>query len=113
MKSLLLQAADGKVISKERCRHVKRAGTPCPDSSSSSGGECSDADHSSGGYTSGAINSDEDPGSLDLQIEIDYPQRATTSRTPETPKTGNTSMMIASPGSGYSIEDYASLSSLP
>ena len=89
MKSLLLQAADGKVITKERCRHVKRAGTPCPDSSSSSGGGCSDADQSSGGYTSGTINSDEDPGSLDLQIEVDYPHQATTSRTPARPRTGN------------------------
>ena len=42
MKSLLLQAADGKVISKERCWHVRRAGTPGPGQQSSSEGESSE-----------------------------------------------------------------------
>ena len=49
LKSLLLQAADGKVITKERCRHVRRSGTPCPDQNASSEDESTDADCSSGG----------------------------------------------------------------
>ena len=86
MKSLLLQAADGNVITKERCRHVRRAGTPHPDSESSSGGECNETDQSSGGYTSGAFNSDEGPGSLDLQIEFDQSPQVTTPRNKTSPK---------------------------
>ena len=112
MKSLLRQAADGKIITKERCRHVNWAETPYPDSDSSSSGEYSDAYHSSGGYTSGALNSDEDPGSLNLQIEVDESPRVTKSRAPARPQTRNPSTMIVSPGSCYSVEDYAPLSSL-
>ena len=71
MKSFLLQAADGKVITKERCCQVRRAGTPCPDQKASSEDDSTDTDCSNGGYTSGAINSDDDPGSLYLHVEYD------------------------------------------
>ena len=74
MKSLLLQAADRKVISKERCRHVRRAGTPGPGQQSSTEGASSEGEYTSGSYTSGAINSDDDPGSLDFLVEHDCPR---------------------------------------
>ena len=112
MKYLLLQAADGKVITKERCRHVRRSGTPHPDSGSSSSGECNETDQSSGGYTSGAFNSDEDPGSLDVQIEFDQSPQVVTPRKKTSPQGDTGPMMLASPESGYSIEDYAPLSRL-
>ena len=112
MKSLLLQAADGKVITKERCRHVRRSGTPHPDSGSSSGGECNETDLSSGAYTSGAFNSDEDPGSLDVQIEFDQTPQVVTPRKKPSLQDDTGPMMLASPGSGYSVEDYAPLSRL-
>ena len=103
MKSLLLQAADGKVITKERCRHVRRAGTPHPDSGSSSSGECNETEQSSDGYTSGAFNSDEDPRSLDQQIEFDQSPQVVTPRKKTSPQEDTGPMMLASPGSGYSI----------
>ena len=111
-KSLLLQAADGKVITKERCRHVRQSGTPHPDSGSSSSGECNETDQSSGRYTSGAFNSDEDPGSLDVQIEFKQTPQVVTPRKKTNPQDDPGPMMLASPGSGYSIEDYAPLSRL-
>ena len=105
MKSLLLQAADGKVITKERCRHVRRAGTPGPGQQSSSEGESSEGDCTSGSYTSGAINSDDDPGSLDFLVEHDRPPLSPSFRPrPQQVKTATT-MMPTSPGSGYSAED--------
>ena len=106
MKSLLLQAADEKVITKEHCRHVRRPGTPCPGKNASSGDESTDADCSSGGYISGAKNSDDDPGSLDLHIEHDnLPQ---TANVHAKSRSGGieTRMMPSSPVSGYSAEDY-------
>ena len=112
MKSLLLQAADGKVSTKERCRHVRRAGTPGPGQQSSSEGESSEGECTSGSYTSGAINSDDDPGSLDFLVEHDCPPLSPSFRSrPQQVRTA-TSMMPTSPGSGYSAEDYAPLAAL-
>ena len=112
LESLLLQAADGKVITKERCLHVKRAGTPCPDQRTSSGDESSDADCFSGSYTSGAINSDDDPGSLDLHVEHDRLPQTASFQAIIASECTSTSMMLSSPGSEYSIDDYAPLSTL-
>ena len=112
MKSLLLQAADGKVISKERCRHVRRAGTPGPGQQSSSEGESSGEDCASGSYTSGAIISDEALDSLDFHIEHNYSPTSPSFRPRSQQTMTATSILPTSPGSGYSAEDYAPLAAL-
>ena len=117
MKSLLLQATSGKILSKEKCRHVGEF-TPghrrCP---SSSGDETTDVESPNEGYTSGAINTDDEPGSLSFCLGTGADEQ----KAPPTPSTGqhvsadgaiggrSTPM---SPGSGYSLGDYAPLSSL-
>ena len=116
MKSLLLQATSGKILSKEKCRNVG-ASTPvgrrCP---SSSGDETTDLDSPNEGYTSGAFNTDDEPGSLSFCLERDESQRTLTS--PSTGQPGTAEHLSAgrstpmSPGSGYSLGDYAPLSSL-
>ena len=112
MKSLLLQAANGKVITKERCRHVRRAGTPGPGQQSSSEGESSEGECTSGSYTSGANNSDDDTGSLDFLVEHDRPPLSPSFRSrPQQVQTATT-MMPTSPGSGNSAEDYAPLAAI-
>ena len=112
MKSLLLQAADGKVFSKERCRHVRRAGTPGPGQQSSSEGESSGEDCAGGSYTSGAINSDDALDSLDFHIEHNYSPTSPGFRPQSQPTRTATPMLPTSPGSGYSAEDYAPLATL-
>ena len=87
---------------------MRRAGTQCSDENASSGDESSDADCSSGGYTSGAINTDDDPGSLDLRYEYDKLPQTVIFYAKARPKDAVTPMMLSSPGSGYSIEDFAS-----
>ena len=115
MKFLLLQVTSGKILSKENCRHVG-ASTPvgrrCP---SSSGDETTDLDSPNEGYTSGTFNTDDEPGSLSFCLERDESQGTPTSPTTGQPSTAehlsagrNTPM---SPGSGYSLGDYALLSS--
>ena len=109
MKSLLHQAAGGKVITKERCRHVRRARTPGPGQQSSSEGESSEGECTNGSYTSDAINSDDDLGSLDFLVAHDRPPLSPSIRPrPQQVKT-TTTIMPTSPGSGYSAEDYAPL----
>ena len=117
MKSLLLQATSGKILSKEKCRHVgghTPGGRRIP---SSSGDETTDVDSPNEGYTSGAFNTDDEPGSLSFCLEKETEGRESLTATSAQLHTitGNpaarrdTSM---SPGSNYSIGDYAPLSSL-
>ena len=117
MKSLLLQATSGKILSKEKCRHVgglTPGGRPNP---SSSGDETTDFDSSNEGYTSGAFNTDDEPGSLSFCLEKEtegHESLTAPSAQPHT-TTGNPAAMretSMSPGSNYSIGDYAPLSSL-
>ena len=115
MKSLLLQATSGKVLTKERCRHVSRSSRPVV--GHSSGDESTDMGSTSGGYTSGAFNTDDEPGSLSfcLEKEITQPQAATENLAGQCVGTSCTDPLretVPSPGSGYSLGDYAPLSSL-
>ena len=117
MKSLLLQATSGKVLTKERCRHVSRSSHPVTGHSSSSGDESTDVGSNSGGYTSGAFNTDNEPGSLSFCLDQDgvhlrggtedlAAQHAETSCPNQPQETA------PNPGSGYSLGDYAPLSTL-
>ena len=111
MKSLLLQATSGKILSKEKCRHVS-ASTPvgrrCP---SSSGDDTTDMDSPNEGYTSGAFNTDDEPRSLSFCLEKDESQETLTSPTTGQPGTaehlpaGRDTPM--SSRSGYSLGDSA------
>ena len=86
----------------------------CP---SSSEDETTDVESPNEGYTSGAINTDDEPGSLSFCLETGTDDQ----KAPPTPSTGqhvsaggaaggrSTPM---SPGSWYSLGDYAPLSSL-
>ena len=116
MKSLLLQATSGKILSKEKCRHMG-ASTPvgrrCP---SSSGDETTGLDSPNEGYTSGAFNTDDEPGSLSFCLERDEGQG--THGSPTTGQPGTTEHLSAgrdtpmSSGSGYSLGDSVPLSNL-
>ena len=117
MKSLLLQATSGKVLTIERCRHVGRSSHSVIGHSSSSGDESTDADSNNGGYTSGAFNTDDEPGSLSfcLEKEGDHLQGGTEGLTDQLvgSSCANPPQETApSPGSGYSLGDYAPLSTL-
>ena len=117
MKSLLLQATSGKVLTKEKCRHVGGHTPGGRRSPSSSGDETTDVDSPNEGYTSGAFNTDDEPGSLSFCLEKETEGREPLTATSAQPRTitenqaarRDTSM---SPGSNYSIGDYAPLSSL-
>ena len=117
MKSLLLQATSGKILSKEKCRHVGEFTPTNRRCLSSSGDETTDVELPNEGYTSGAINTDDESGSLSFCLETGADDR----KDPPTPSTGQhvsadgatggrSTPMI--PGSGYSLGDYAPLSSL-
>ena len=117
MKSLLLQATSGKVLTKERCRHVSRSSRPVVGHTSSSGDESTDMGSNSGGYTSGAFNTDDEPGSLSfcLEKEVTQPQGGTEDLAGQCAGTSCTDLLqetAPSPGSGYSLGDYAPLSTL-
>ena len=115
MKSLLLQATSGKVLTKERCRHVGQSKGSPKGHLSSSGDESTDADSSKGGYTSGALNTDDEPGSLSfcLDREEDNAQHGTTTQVEHhTTIFDPAHETIPSPGSAYSLGDYAPLSTL-
>ena len=117
MKSLLLQATSGKVLTKEKCRHVGGHTPGGRRSPSSSGDETTDVDSPNEGYTSGAFNTEDEPGSLSFCLEKETEGRESLTATSAQPRTitenpaarRDTSM---SPGSNYSIGDYAPLSSL-
>ena len=117
MKSLLLQATSGKVLTKEKCRHVGGHTPGGRRSPSSSGDETTDVDSPNEGYTSGAFNTDDELGSLSFCLEKETERCESPTATSAQPCTitensaarRDTSM---SPGSNYSIGDYAPLSSL-
>ena len=117
MKSFLLQATSGKILSKENCRHVGGLTPGGRRSPSSSGDETTDVDSPNEGYTSGAFNTDDEPGSLSFCLEKEtegHESLTAPSAQPHT-ITGNPAAMRVtsmSPGSNYSIRDYAPLSSL-
>ena len=69
LKSLLLQATSGKVLTKERCRHVSQTSRSPKGHFSSSGDESTDVDSAKEGYTRGDFNTDEEPGSLSICLE--------------------------------------------
>ena len=117
MKSLLLQATSGKVLTKERCRHVSRLSRPEGGHTSSSGEESTDIGSNSGGYTSGAFNTDDEPGSLSFCLEREgtQPRGGTENLTGQLAGTSCAELLqetVPSPGSGYSLGDYAPLSTL-
>ena len=64
MKSLLLQATSGKVLTKQRSRHAGRTSHSLKGPFSSSGDESTHIDSSNEGHTSAAVNTDDEPGSL-------------------------------------------------
>ena len=113
MKSLLLQAISGKVSSKERCRHMSSFTASGRQEPSSSEYETTDIDSPNEGYTSGAINTDDDPGSLSFCID-DKEAGPGVATVPEVLNTDQEALLEVplSPGSGYSLGDYAPLSSL-
>ena len=70
-----------------------------------------------GGYTSGAFNTDDEPGSLSfcLEKEVTQPQGRTEDLAGQCAGTSCTDLLqetAPSPGSGYSLGDYAPLSTL-
>ena len=89
-------------------------GRRCPPSSS--GDETTDLNSPNEGYTNGAFNTDDEPGSLSFCLEREESQGTLTSPTAGQPGTaehlsaGRSTPMR--PGSGYSLGDYAPLSSL-
>ena len=116
-KSLLLLATSGKILSKERCRHVDGAAFPHRQGQSSSEGEVSDFESPNEGYTSGAINTDDDQGSLSFCLDERETNQGVTHASTTAPISPSTSRGLPrevslSPGSGYSLGDYAPLSTL-
>ena len=115
MKSLLLQATSDEVLSKERCRHMGSfTASACPwQIPSSSEYETTDIDSLNEGYTSGAINTDDEPGSLSFCLD-DKEVGLGVAKDPETLNTDREALLEdpLNPGSGYSPGDYAPLSSL-
>ena len=84
---------------------------------SSSGDESTDIDSSNEVYTSGTINTDDEPGSLSCCLETEQGHRQCGVENPIGQQVGTTSFdptreTAPSPGSGYSLEDYAPLSTL-
>ena len=74
-------------------------------------------DSNSGGYTSGAFNSDNEPGSLSFCLEreeghLQGGTKTTTGQLVETASPALPRYTMPSPGSGYSLGDYAPLSTL-
>ena len=117
MKSLLIQATSGKVLTKERCRHVGHSSHSNVGHSSGSGDESTDIDSNSGGYTSGAFNTDNELGSLSFCLEreeghLQGGTKTTTGQLLETASPALPRYTVPSPGSGYSLGDYAPLSTL-
>ena len=113
MKSLMLQATSGKVLSKERCRHISSFTASGRQEPSSSEYETTDIDSPNEGYTSGAINTDDDPGSLSFCID-DKEAGPGVATAPEVLNADREALLEVPlrPGSGYSLGDYAPLSSL-
>ena len=113
MKSLLLQATSGNVLSKERCRHMSSFTASGKQEPSSSEYETTDIDSPNEGYTSGAINTDNEPGSLSFCID-DKEAGPSANMVPEVLNTDKEALLEVplSPGSGYSLGYYAPLSSL-
>ena len=111
MKSLLLQATHGKDLIKEKYRHVGRS-SPTREYPNSLDGATTGTDAFSDGYTSGAFNSDDDAGSLSFCLEPSGTPNEGVAGLLSDPLASQTCAASSSPGSRYSLGDFASLSTL-
>ena len=117
LKSLLLQDTSGKVLTKEHCRHVGQTTRSPKGHFSSSEDETTDIDSAKERYTSGVFTTNNDPGSLSICLETGEEAKQYGGSTSAGPQMDADVFDPAretapSPGYGYSLPDYAPVSSL-
>ena len=106
-----MQATQEKGLTEEKYRHVGRS-SPTIEYPTSSGGETTSTDAFSDGYNSGVFNSEDDPGSLSFCLKPSGTPNEGVVGLLSDPLASQTCAASSSPGSRYSLGDFASLSTL-